>query len=59
MMSHSSNLNSYYIKSYLVQIEAGIHFIHNTHKKRRFYRLLCKEFIIIITLIIHICNIFA
>ena len=58
-MSHSSNLNNYYIKSYLAEIEAGIHFIYNTHKKRRFYRLFCKEFNIIITLIKHInCVIF-
>ena len=35
-----------------------IHFIYKTHKKRRFYRLFCKEFNIIITLIRHICNIF-
>ena len=57
-MSHSSNLNSYYIKSYPAQIEAGIHFIYNTHKKHVSYRLFCKEFNIIITLIGHICNIF-
>ena len=52
-MSHSSNFNSYYIKSYLAWIEAGIglHFIYNTHKKHVSYRLFCKEFDIIITLI--------
>ena len=53
-MSHSLNLNNYYIKSYQAEIEAGIHFIYNTHKKRRFHRLFCKEFNIIIALIKHI-----
>ena len=58
IMSHRSNLNSYYIKSYLAYVEAGIHFISNTHKKRRFYFLFCKECNIIITLIRHTCNMF-
>ena len=35
-----------------------MHFIYNTHKKHFSYRLLCKEFDIINTLIRHICNIF-
>ena len=39
-------------------MEAGIHFIYNTHKKHVSYRLFCKEFDIIITLIRNICNTF-
>ena len=52
------NLNSYYIKSYLAQIEAGIHLIYNIHKKNIFfYSYECKSFMI--TVIDHSFDIFG
>ena len=53
-----SNLNSYYIKSYLAKIEAGIILFIILTKKHVSYRLFCEEFYINITLIRHICNMF-